>query len=155
MNPHAAEFVPGHPWVPNGLYPVSPNGYLASSNGIPVSPNGYPLSPNATPGSPNGFQPSSNGVPVTQNWVPVSPVSPVESPTVLTVEIRDENETQVVAEDNTEKSPVDVGNSNESIEQKASEVQCPDDEECRPETEENPGDPDVAVGGVVVENGSS
>ncbi|XP_058213810.1 protein REDUCED CHLOROPLAST COVERAGE 2 [Rhododendron vialii] len=155
MNPHAAEFVPGHPWVPNGLYPVSPNGYLASSNGIPVSPNGYPLSPNATPGSPNGFQPSSNGVPMTQNGFPVSPVSPVESPTVLTVEIRDENETQVVAEDNTEKSPVDVGNSNESIEEKASEVQCPDNEECRPETEENPGDPDVVVGDVVEENGSS
>ncbi|KAJ9557849.1 hypothetical protein OSB04_012463 [Centaurea solstitialis] len=35
MNPHAAEFVPSQPWVPNG--------YL-------VSPEGYPLSPNA--GSP-------------------------------------------------------------------------------------------------------
>ncbi|XP_062078483.1 protein REDUCED CHLOROPLAST COVERAGE 2 isoform X2 [Humulus lupulus] len=45
MNPHAAEFVPGQPWAPNG-YPVSPNGYLTSPNGYPVSPNGYPTSLN-------------------------------------------------------------------------------------------------------------
>ncbi|KAF8400473.1 hypothetical protein HHK36_013771 [Tetracentron sinense] len=52
MNPHAAEFVPGQPWVPNG-YPVSPNSMnSASQHGVLVSPNGFPASPNSSVASP-------------------------------------------------------------------------------------------------------
>ncbi|GFZ06791.1 tetratricopeptide repeat (TPR)-like superfamily protein [Actinidia rufa] len=146
MNPHAAEFVPGHPWVPNGCYPVSPNGYLASANGIPVSPNGYSLSPNGIPVSANGFQPSLNGIPVTQNGFQVSEISSVESPTVATLEVSDENQSQVVAEENTENSLADTRNLTESTGQKAPVVQSSDDEKFHPETEEKStetGDVDV------------
>ncbi|PSS08188.1 Protein TSS like [Actinidia chinensis var. chinensis] len=129
MNPHAAEFVPGHPWVPNGCYPVSPNG-------IPVSPNGYPLSPNGIPVSPNGFQPSLNGIPVTQNGFQASEVGSVESPTVATDKVSDENQSQVVAEENTEKPSADTENLTESTEQKAPDVQSLDDKKSHPETEE-------------------
>lgn len=80
MNPHAAEFVPSQPWVPNG-YPVSPNGYLASA------PNGYPVSPNGVPVLPNGYQTTLNGLPVTQNGFPTSPIGSVESPSIVTVEV--------------------------------------------------------------------
>ncbi|KAJ7979570.1 Tetratricopeptide repeat (TPR)-like superfamily protein [Quillaja saponaria] len=65
MNPHATEFLPGQPWIPNG-YPLSPNGYLASSNGIPVSPNSFPISPNGIPVSPNGYEAPLN-VPADEN----------------------------------------------------------------------------------------
>ncbi|CAI9761030.1 unnamed protein product [Fraxinus pennsylvanica] len=58
MNPLAAEFVPGQPWVPNG-YPVAPNGYMAP-NDITFSPNGYPISPNDIETLPNGFPVSMN-----------------------------------------------------------------------------------------------
>ncbi|CAN1223851.1 Protein REDUCED CHLOROPLAST COVERAGE 2 [Linum grandiflorum] len=71
MNPHAVEFIPGQPWVPNG-------GYLTSPNGFPVSPTGIiPLSPAASPS-------------VTQNGLLESPVSPI-----------DENQTETAAESNT------------------------------------------------------
>ncbi|CAH1432698.1 unnamed protein product [Lactuca virosa] len=75
MNPHAAEFVPGQPWVPNG-YPVAPNGYLVTSGGYPISPNGYPV---------NGF-PSQNGYPVSPVDSVESPVSSVDSPSVVTTQ---------------------------------------------------------------------
>ncbi|KAJ8560818.1 hypothetical protein K7X08_022678 [Anisodus acutangulus] len=79
MNPHAAEFVPGQPWVPNG-FPVAPNGYMASPNGTPVSPNGYAISPNSIPGSPDGSPASLDSTPVTENGLIVSPVEAGESP---------------------------------------------------------------------------
>ncbi|CAA2967445.1 TSS isoform X2 [Olea europaea subsp. europaea] len=97
MNPLAAEFVPGQPWVPNG-YPVSPNGYMATSNGITFSPNGYPVSPNGIATLPNGFPVSMNGVLETQNGLPVSPVYSVESSSVATVEAAEENQNEVEAE---------------------------------------------------------
>ncbi|XP_022883180.1 protein TSS-like [Olea europaea var. sylvestris] len=97
MNPLAAEFVPGQPWVPNG-YPVSPNGYMAASNGITFSPNGYPVSPNGIATLPNGFPVSMNGVLETQNGLPVSPVYSVESSSVATVEAAEENQNEVEAE---------------------------------------------------------
>lgn len=75
MNPHAAEFVPGQPWVPNG-YPVAPNGYLVTSGGYPISPNGYAV---------NGF-PSQNGYPVSPVDSVESPVSSVDSPSVVTTQ---------------------------------------------------------------------
>lgn len=52
------------------------------------------------------------------------------------------------------KSAVGMGNSKESIEDKELEIQCADDEECKPEAEEIPGDPVLVVGNVVVENES-
>ncbi|XP_060171696.1 protein REDUCED CHLOROPLAST COVERAGE 2 isoform X1 [Lycium barbarum] len=93
MNPHAAEFVPGQPWVPNG-FPVAPNGYMASPNVMPVSPNGYPTSP--------------DGSPVTENGLPVSPVEAGESPSAVTVEGDSENHDTAVA-DGTEAETVEMG----------------------------------------------
>ncbi|KAG1326475.1 putative protein TSS [Cocos nucifera] len=46
MNPNAAEFVPGQPWIPNG-YPASPSGLSASPTDIPPSPNNFPPSPSS------------------------------------------------------------------------------------------------------------
>ncbi|KAJ0090738.1 hypothetical protein Patl1_14488 [Pistacia atlantica] len=92
MNPHAAEFLPGQPWVPNG-YLVSPNGYLASPNGMPVSPNGFPLSPNGVP----------------------------KSPTILTVDVGAESNTESAGEENSsmeikdEKQPIEQKASGRSI----------------------------------------
>ncbi|XP_043695697.1 protein TSS-like isoform X3 [Telopea speciosissima] len=66
MNPHAAEFIPGQPWVANSFpasslaVPVPPNGYPSSPHGILVPSNGFPASPNGTPVSPDGFSVSSN-----------------------------------------------------------------------------------------------
>ncbi|MFS7932223.1 putative clustered mitochondria protein [Helianthus anomalus] len=65
MNPHAAEFVPGQPWVHNG--------YLVSPEGYPLSPNGYPLAI-------NGFPAGQTGYPASPVDSVVSPVSSVESP---------------------------------------------------------------------------
>ncbi|KAJ8562147.1 hypothetical protein K7X08_011438 [Anisodus acutangulus] len=79
MNPHAVEFVPGQPWVPNG-FPVAPNGYMTSPNGTPLSPNGYAISPNSIPGSPDGSPESLDSTPVTENGLPVSSVEAGESP---------------------------------------------------------------------------
>lgn len=58
MNPHATEFVPGHPWLPNG-YPVSPNGYMASPNGYVMPLNGFPPTMNSIPESPDGVSTSN------------------------------------------------------------------------------------------------
>ncbi|XP_077222879.1 tetratricopeptide repeat (TPR)-like superfamily protein isoform X2 [Tasmannia lanceolata] len=91
MNPHAAEFVPGQPWLPNGFpaspngIPVSPNNFLASPNGIPVSPNGLPASPNSIPVSPSSFPVSPDGIVVLQNSFPVSPDSIIPSPNCFLV----------------------------------------------------------------------
>ncbi|WOH06933.1 hypothetical protein DCAR_0626362 [Daucus carota subsp. sativus] len=87
MNPHAAEFVPSQPWVPNG-YPVAPNGYLASANNYPMSPDDTQVAPT-----------------VTQNDIPLSPVSPEKSPSA-TVE---------VAADNSEESSHDEKNINQDV----------------------------------------
>ncbi|KAM3336899.1 protein REDUCED CHLOROPLAST COVERAGE 2 isoform X1 [Capsicum galapagoense] len=97
MNPHAAEFVPGQPWVPNG-FPVAPNGYMASPNGMPVSPNGYPVSPNSIPVSPDGSPASLDSTPETENELPVSPVEAGESPSAVTVEGDAENHDTAVAD---------------------------------------------------------
>ncbi|XP_068651789.1 protein REDUCED CHLOROPLAST COVERAGE 2-like [Aristolochia californica] len=67
MNPHAAEFVPGQPWVPNG-YPMSANGYSVGTNGFPVSPHGFIATP--------------EGLVVPQNSFPASPNSLVGSPAI-------------------------------------------------------------------------
>ncbi|KAL9151085.1 hypothetical protein ABFS82_11G030600 [Erythranthe guttata] len=87
MSPHAVEYVPGQPWVPNG-YSVAPNGYMTfSPNGYPISPNGYPQS--------IGF--------------PVSPVdSSTESPPAVSVEVADEDgKDEVVVEEVEEASDED------------------------------------------------
>ena len=100
MNPHAAEFVPGQPWLPN-MYPMSPDGYLAQPNGMPVSPNGYAMPPNGVV-SPNGFPTSPNGIPVDEHGYPPYSNGALESPVVL-VEPTAEN-SGVVTEEITESS---------------------------------------------------
>lgn len=148
MNPHAAEFLPGQPWVPNG-YPLSPNGYLASPNGFPMSPNGIPVSP-------NGYPASVNGIPVTQNGFPVSPISSVESPPVVNVdngvENKDEAAAEAEAEASTEKSCTEVEHEKPPIEQKSQEDQAVDNENNHPEVEEKTTDivPVTAAGDTVV-----
>ncbi|KAF3452912.1 hypothetical protein FNV43_RR03345 [Rhamnella rubrinervis] len=114
MNPHAAEFVPTQPWVPNG-YPVSPNGFLPSPNGYPVSPNGIPVSPSGYPASPNG-------IPVAQNGFPASPSSSVESPPIVKVDIGAESSAEAAVEENKEaaeeiiEAAVEESNENSSTE---------------------------------------
>ncbi|PWA72000.1 tetratricopeptide repeat (TPR)-like superfamily protein [Artemisia annua] len=92
MNPHAAEFVPSQPWVPNG-YPVAPNGYLVTSNGYPI--NGYPIATNGFPGSQNGY-------PVSPVDSVESPVSSVDSPSIVNQEVDAETSTLNVAKENNE-----------------------------------------------------
>ncbi|XP_021653923.2 protein REDUCED CHLOROPLAST COVERAGE 2 isoform X2 [Hevea brasiliensis] len=129
MNPHAAEFVPGQPWVPNG-YPVSPNGYLATPNGMPVSPNGFSMSPTSIPVSPNGFLASLNGIPAVQNGFPASPVSSVETTTLVPIDLGAENKGEAAGETSAENSLTE----NQPSEQKCHEP----DENAHPESEEKP-----------------
>lgn len=115
MNPHAAEFVPGQPWVPNG-YPVSPNAYLASPNGFPFPPSGILLSP-------NGYPAPVNGIPVTQNEFPESPVSPEDvSPPGLDVHSVVRNETEDATSHDTTDPATDIDCENQQqMEQKPRE----------------------------------
>ncbi|GJW48731.1 hypothetical protein Tco_0080377 [Tanacetum coccineum] len=92
MNPHAAEFVPSQPWVPNG-YPVAPNGYLVTSNGYLI--NGYPI---ATDGFPGG----KNGYPVSPVDSVESPVNSVDSPSIVNQEVDAETSTLHVVDENNE-----------------------------------------------------
>ncbi|KAK1366883.1 Clu domain-containing protein [Heracleum sosnowskyi] len=112
MNPHAAEFVPSQPWVPNG-YPVAPNGYIASTNNYPISPDGTQVAP-------TGLTASLNDVSVTQNDIPLSPVSPEKSP-LATVEVAAESQYDVEA-DKSDKSSHDDKNINQDVEQDLSVV---------------------------------
>ena len=142
MNPHAAEFVPGQPWVPNG-YPMSPNGYLASPNGIAVSSNSFPpISPNGIPLSPNGFPPSLNGVPAIENEFPASPVSSVDSPTVETVETGAESKSEVPEEGNTQEASTGEGDyTNQPSEHNVQDGdQSGDNEKIGQEIEEKPAE---------------
>ena len=152
MNPHAAEFVPGQPWVPNG-YQVSPNGYL-------TSPNGYPASPNSIPVSPNGYPASLNGISMTQNGFPLSPISPVES-CVVSVDTGVENNTiEAALDERTDNSSTEAGCESQPTEENPQEDQSVDNVNSDPKTEENQadavpeaGDADVAKDGsnIVVE----
>ena len=92
VNPHAAEFVPSQPWVPNG-YPVAPNGYLVTANGYPI--NGYPIATNGFPGGQNGY-------PVSPVDSVESPVSSVDSPSIVNQEVGVETSTLNVTEENNE-----------------------------------------------------
>lgn len=80
MNPHAVEFVPGQPWVPNG-YPLSPSSYLASPSGMPISPYGFPVSQNGIPSSINVTTVAQNGF----------VIAPMETSAALAVETGGEN----------------------------------------------------------------
>lgn len=113
MNPHAAEFVPGQTWVPNG-YAVFPNGYIAAShNGIPVAIAGYSVSPNGILMSPNGNYPSPKGIPVLETEFPALPVNSMEIQSSLT-EDSDEKDSGL-AEQDTEKP--DAGEANQPTEE--------------------------------------
>ncbi|KAM6552996.1 hypothetical protein CsatB_013758 [Cannabis sativa] len=133
MNPHAAEFVPGQPWAPNG-YPVSPNGYITSPNGYPVSPNGYPA--------------PLNGIAVTQNGFPISPVSPVESPCLVNVDTSVENNTTeaATAEESGEKSSIEGGCESQETEEKPEEDESVVNLNPDTKTEENQADTVPAAG---------
>ncbi|XP_051150237.1 protein REDUCED CHLOROPLAST COVERAGE 2 [Andrographis paniculata] len=99
MNPHAAEFIPGHPWVPNG-YAVAPNGYIAACNGFAFSPNGYPISPNGDP------TPSSE-ISDAQNGFPVSPVGSTEPLSTENSDVPVEAGHEAPVEGIAEKKPTD------------------------------------------------
>ncbi|XP_050374260.1 protein REDUCED CHLOROPLAST COVERAGE 2 [Argentina anserina] len=131
MNPHAAEFVPGQPWVQNG-YPVSPNGFLPSPNGYPVSPNGYPVSP--------------NGTPLTQNGSPTSPLSSDESSPVVTADIGVRTNPEEAAKVTDDKLSAQTECDNEPIEGKLQEEQSADNVDVRPEIEDKPIDTDTVPG---------
>ncbi|KAL3840684.1 hypothetical protein ACJIZ3_025275 [Penstemon smallii] len=90
MNPHAAMFVPGQTWVPNG-YSLVPNGYMATPNGITFSSNGYPLSP-------NGYPTPLFNIAEAQNELPSSSEGSVESPSVVNVEAADEDKNVILTE---------------------------------------------------------
>ncbi|KAJ6958164.1 protein TSS-like [Populus alba x Populus x berolinensis] len=139
MNPHAAEFVPCQPWVPNG-YPLQHNGYMATTNGMPVSPNGYPISPTSIPVSPNGYPASLNGIEVTQNGFPASLVGSEETPTSVSVDVGGENKSEVAAENGTENSEIEVGVESHSSDY---EHQKDQEENVNPEIGEKPAE--VAV----------
>ncbi|CAO2823066.1 unnamed protein product [Amaranthus hypochondriacus] len=107
MNPHAAEFVPSQPWIPNG-YPLSPNGYLGSANGMSVSPNGYATITPTGVSSTNAYQPSLNGIPEAQNGLPESPNGSSESSDIAHVETVAEKSDQVLLEENLENSSWEI-----------------------------------------------
>lgn len=140
MNPHATEFVPGQPWVPNG-YAVPPNGYMTSPNGIPVSPNSFPMSPNGIPISPNGYPASLNGIPITQNGF-VSPTSSPEPAPVEKVKIDLENSSQTPDEEHKEETWKEVRSEKQPTEQNSQEGQSASDESS-PKTEEKLRDQDT------------
>ncbi|KAJ6698684.1 EUKARYOTIC TRANSLATION INITIATION FACTOR 3 SUBUNIT EIF-3 [Salix purpurea] len=133
MNPHAAEFMPGQTWVPNG-YSMPQNGYIAITNGMPVSPNGFPISPTSNPVSPNGYPALLNGIQATQIGSPSSPVSSVETPTLVSVDVGVENMSEAAAENGTETSAIEVGIENQSGEKELQE------EDVNPEIEEKPAE---------------
>lgn len=112
MNPHAAEFVPSQPWVPNG-YPVAPNGYIASTNNYPISPDGTQVVP-------AGLTASLDDVSVTQKDIPLSPASPEKSPSA-TAEVAAESQHDVETE-NSDKSSHHDKNINQDVDQDPSVV---------------------------------
>lgn len=116
MNPHAAEFVPGQTWLPNG-YPVSPTGYLSSPNSIP---NGY-------------------GVPVVNGFT----VSPVDSPTLGAVESGDGSSTEIVVDKHLieEEKPIDGPKDKTDNDEKPNDkdtIETSDGKETVGEDQENP-----------------
>ncbi|MED6123393.1 hypothetical protein PIB30_048756 [Stylosanthes scabra] len=145
MNPHATEFVPGQPWVPN-CYTVPANGYLAPPNGIPVSPNSFtPMSPNGTV-SPSGFPASLNAIPVSQNGLATSPTSSTDSAQVLNVETNAENKDQTHNEENKDASSAEVIIcEKQQAEQNPGDVSA-SDENCCPRMEEKPADLGLTAG---------
>ncbi|KAK9060659.1 hypothetical protein SSX86_021365 [Deinandra increscens subsp. villosa] len=133
MNPHAAEFVPGQPWVHNG--------YLVSSEGYPLSTNGYPIPI-------NGFPAGQTGYPVSPVDSVPSPVSSVESPSLLTTHETgtetEENESTVETvgqtQPETEEKPTD--NAVESLETVA-KTNAVDEEPIKRWGDYSDGEPEI------------
>lgn len=90
MNPNAAEFVPGQPWIANG-YPASPSGVSASPTSIPPSPNSFPPSPSSL-----GTTPTSVSSEISES----TEVSAEENGDVtrVTVEAKDNNQNVDIVE---------------------------------------------------------
>ncbi|XP_048426599.1 protein REDUCED CHLOROPLAST COVERAGE 2-like [Pyrus x bretschneideri] len=123
MNPHAAEFVPGQPWIPNG-YPVSPSDFLPSPSGYPMSPNGYPLSP--------------NDIPVTQNAFPTSPIGSEESLTIINAPLGVETNIKGEAKENNDMSSLEVGCEMQKIEEELQKEEYVDNVVSHSNLEEKP-----------------
>ncbi|KAK4265423.1 hypothetical protein QN277_026478 [Acacia crassicarpa] len=137
MNPHASEFVPGQPWVPNG-YPVPHNGYMTSPNGIPVSPTSFPMAPNGIPLSPNGYPTSLNGVPVTQNGFATSPTGSTDPTPVESVANDHGNESQTPDKESEEEASTEIKNEKLEAEQNTEDQSASTENDSK--TEEKPID---------------
>lgn len=116
MNPHAAEFVPGQPWVQNG-YPVAANGYVAYPNTISVLPNGYPIPQNGIPIPPSNGSPASSdvGVPVSPNGSTVPNAGPVDTDAAVIVAEDVKSQDEIAEEGNSEALSADIEVRNSSI----------------------------------------
>jgi protein TIF31 len=101
---------------------------------MPVSPNGFPISPTGIPVSPNGYPALLNGIQATQNEFPASPVSSVETPMLVSVDVRVENKSEAEAENGVETSAIEVGVEDQSGEKEHQE------EDVNPEIKENPAE---------------
>nr|XP_043619681.1 protein TSS-like [Erigeron canadensis] len=101
MNPHAAEFVPGQPWVPNG-YAVAPNGYMVTSNGYPIGPNGYPVPTNGFPAGQNGYHAS-----------PVDSPASIDSPSPLTQDVATQTPCNETVLENVEQPAEEIQSAND------------------------------------------
>ncbi|XP_043707986.1 protein TSS-like [Telopea speciosissima] len=132
MNPHAVEFIPGQPWVPNS--------FPASSLVVPVPPNGHPSFPHDV------LAPSSC-FPASPDSIPVSPNSPLESSTVEVVE----NKAKIATEENAEKSSFEgKEGENPQDEQNKQEHPSGDAEKANLEVEQDPTATVVAVSNDIV-----
>lgn len=116
MNPHAAEFVPGQPWVQNG-YPVAANGYMAYPNTISVLPNGYPIPQNGMPIPPSNGSPASSdgGVVVSPNGSTVPNADSVDTDAAVIAEEDVKSQDEIADEGNSEALSTDIEASNSSI----------------------------------------
>lgn len=153
MNPHAAEFVPGQPWVQNG-YPVTADIYVSYPNGISVPPSAYPITQNGMPVSPNGSTTSSNGIPVTQNGFQVPSVVSVESASVATVEEDSNSPSEVPTEENSEvlslnsnavNSPVAQTQDEPEVSEKSIANESEVDEKAPCQIEQKPADTETTI----------
>ncbi|GAB4838152.1 hypothetical protein Ancab_027681 [Ancistrocladus abbreviatus] len=136
MNPSAAEFVPGQPWVPN-IYPVPPNGFIAAPNGMPVSPNGYAILPNGMPAPLDGLPVAQIGAPEIDQLASLAVTSVDKSSDVPTGEVPADNATKILSEEGSEKPLVEAGT--ENAEHGGAE-ELKDVDGNTPEIEEKPAD---------------
>ncbi|TQD80910.1 hypothetical protein C1H46_033537 [Malus baccata] len=135
MNPHAAEFVPGQPWIPNG-YPASPSDFLPPPSGYPMSPNGYPSSRNDIPVTPNGF--------------PTSPIGSEESLTIINAPLGVETNIKGEAKENNDMSSLEVRCEMQKIEEELQKEEYVDNVVSHSNLEEKSIETYTVVGNIEV-----